>query len=66
MGKSEELLRLERDMNEQPELREKLDAEYKRIAEAGGREVRRGSHDAGRRGQNLSVGKPGDGNGPGF
>ena len=35
MGKSEELLRLERDMNEQPELREKLDAEYKRIAEAG-------------------------------
>ena len=36
MGKSEELLRLERDLNEQPELREKLDAEYKRIAEAGG------------------------------
>ena len=53
MGKSEELLRLERDLNEQPELREKLDAEYKRIAEAGGREVRRGSHGEGRRGPGV-------------
>ena len=35
MGKSEELLRLERALNEHPELREKLDAEVKRIAEAG-------------------------------
>ena len=35
MGKSEEMLRMERDMNEQPELREKLEAECKRIAEAG-------------------------------
>ena len=35
MSKSEELLRLERDLNEQPELREKLNAECKRIAEAG-------------------------------
>ena len=35
MSKSEELLRMERDLNEQPELREKLDAEIKRIAEAG-------------------------------
>ena len=35
MGKSEELLRLERDLNGQPELREKLDAEIKRIAETG-------------------------------
>ena len=35
MGKSEEMLRMERDMNEQPELKEKLDAEFKRIAEAG-------------------------------
>ncbi len=35
MSKSEELLRLERDLNEQAELREKLDAEIKRIAEAG-------------------------------
>jgi len=34
MSKSEELLRLERDLNEQPELGEKLDAEIKRIAEA--------------------------------
>ena len=34
MGKSEELLRLERDLNEQPELRKKLDAECKHIAEA--------------------------------
>ena len=35
MGKSEEMLRMEREMNEQPELREKLEAECKRIAEAG-------------------------------
>ena len=35
MSKSEELQRMERDLNEQPELREKLDAEIKRIAEAG-------------------------------
>lgn len=35
MSKSEEMLRLERDLNEQPELREKLEAETKRIAEAG-------------------------------
>ena len=35
MRKSEELLRLERDMNEQPELREKLDAEIKCITDAG-------------------------------
>ena len=35
MSKSEELLRLEHDMAEQPELREKLDAEIKRVAEAG-------------------------------
>ena len=35
MNKSEEMLRLERDMNEQPELREKLEAECRRIAEAG-------------------------------
>ena len=34
MSKSEELLRLERDLNEQPELKEKLNAECKRIAEA--------------------------------
>ena len=33
MGKSEELQRLERDLKEQPELREKLEAEIKRIAE---------------------------------
>ena len=33
--KSGEMLRLERDLNEQPELREKLEAETKRIAEAG-------------------------------
>jgi hypothetical protein len=33
MSKSEELLRLERDLDEQPELREKLEAEIKRIAE---------------------------------
>ncbi|MBR3017813.1 MAG: hypothetical protein IKH57_12200 [Clostridia bacterium] len=35
MSKSEEMLRLERDLNEHPELREKLEAETKRIAEAG-------------------------------
>ncbi len=35
MSKNEELQRLERDLNEQPELREKLDAEIKRIAGAG-------------------------------
>ena len=35
MGKSEEMLRMEHDLNEQPELAEKLDAEFKRIAEAG-------------------------------
>ena len=35
MSKSEELKRLERDLNEQPDLQEKLNAEYKRIAEAG-------------------------------
>ena len=35
MDKSEEMLRLEHDLNGQPELREKLDAEIKRIAEAG-------------------------------
>ncbi len=35
MSKSEEILRLERDLSEQPELREKLEAEMKRIAEAG-------------------------------
>ena len=35
MSKSEEMLRLERDLNEQPELREKLEAETKRIAEGG-------------------------------
>ena len=34
MSKSEELLRLERDLNEQLELREKLEAEFNRIAEA--------------------------------
>jgi hypothetical protein len=33
--KSEEMQRMERDLNEQAELREKLDAEIKRIAEAG-------------------------------
>ncbi|MBR3019074.1 MAG: hypothetical protein IKH57_18685 [Clostridia bacterium] len=33
MGKSEEMLRLERDLDEQPEMREKLEAEIKRIAE---------------------------------
>ena len=35
MSKNEELQRLERDLNEQAELREKLNAEMKRIAEAG-------------------------------
>ena len=35
MSKNEELQRLERDLNEQAELREKLDAEIKRIAGAG-------------------------------
>ena len=35
MGKSEELQRMERDLSGQPELREKLDAEIKRIADAG-------------------------------
>ena len=35
MSKSEELLRLERDLNEQPELKEKLNTDCRRIAEAG-------------------------------
>ena len=35
MGKSEELQRMERDLSEQPELREKLYADIKRIADAG-------------------------------
>ena len=35
MSKSEEMLRLERDLNEQAELKAKLEAEMKRIAEAG-------------------------------
>ena len=35
MSKSEEMLRLERDMNKKPELKKKLDAEIIRIAEAG-------------------------------
>ena len=35
MKKSEEILRMERDMNENPELREKLKSEVRRIAEAG-------------------------------
>ena len=35
MSKSEEMLRMERDLNEQPELAKKLGAEYKRIYEAG-------------------------------
>lgn len=35
MGKSEEMLRMERDLNGQPELKEKLETEIKRIAEAG-------------------------------
>ena len=32
--RSSEIQRLERDLNERPELKEKLDAEFKRIAEA--------------------------------
>ena len=35
MSKSEEMLHLEHDMSEKPELREKLEAEIKRITEAG-------------------------------
>ena len=35
MGKSEELQRMERDLSGQPELREKLDAEIKRVVDAG-------------------------------
>ena len=35
MGKSEELQRMESDLNGQPELREKLDAEIKRIVDTG-------------------------------
>ena len=35
MDKSNELLRMERDLNGHPELREKLDAEIRRIADAG-------------------------------
>ena len=35
MGKSEELQRLERDLKEQPELQEKLDAECRHVFEAG-------------------------------
>ncbi len=35
MDKSNELLRMERDLNANPELREKLDAEIRRIAGAG-------------------------------
>lgn len=35
MGKSEELQRMERDLSEQPELREKLEAEIKRIVDTG-------------------------------
>ena len=35
MDKSEEMLRLEHDLNGQPELREKLDAEIGRIAKTG-------------------------------
>ena len=35
MGKSEELQRMERDLSGQPELREKLDAEIKRIVDTG-------------------------------
>ena len=35
MGKSEELQRMERDLSEQPELREKLGADIKRIVDAG-------------------------------
>ena len=35
MQKSDEILRFERDINEQPELKKKLEAEVKRIAESG-------------------------------
>lgn len=35
MKKSEEMLRMERDLNAQPELQKKLEAECKRITEAG-------------------------------
>ena len=35
MHKSEEMMRLEHDMNEQPELQKKLDTEFRRIAESG-------------------------------
>ena len=35
MSKSEELQRMEHDLNGQPELQEKLDAEIKRIVDAG-------------------------------
>ncbi len=35
MSENEELQRLERDLNEQPELKEKLETEIKRILEAG-------------------------------
>ena len=35
MGKSEELQRMERDLSGQPELREKLAADIKRIVDAG-------------------------------
>ncbi len=35
MKKNDEILRFERDINEQPELKKKLEAEIKRIAEAG-------------------------------
>ena len=35
MDKSNELLRMERDLNGHPELRKKLDAEIRRIADAG-------------------------------
>ena len=35
MGKSEELQRMERDLSEQPELREKLYADIKRITDTG-------------------------------
>ena len=35
MSKCEEILRMKHDMNEQPELKEKLEAEIKRILEAG-------------------------------
>jgi len=35
MKKTDEMLRMERDLNGNPELLEKLDAEIRRIAEAG-------------------------------